>query len=108
MNKSKKYILPEGADGNKCFGYNAFRPFEKKEIKMNEDELTEGTTEVVDHGLAKKEFRPTHVNVNIWEIDAHYLASFNHNPRRVFHSIEELLVAIEVEIKRLGGTLGGG
>ena len=78
-----------------------------KETKMNEDEKTEGTTEVRVDG-AKKEPRPTQVNVNIWEADSHYLASFNHAPRRVFHNVEELLVAIEVEVKRLGGTLGDG
>lgn len=56
---------------------------------------------------AKKESRPTQVNVNIRYVDAHYLASFSHNPPRIFHNMEELLVVIEVEVKRLGGTLGG-
>jgi len=70
---------------------------------MNEDEKTEGTTEVVDHGSAKKELPPRWVNINIKRVDGHYLVTFRHDEARVFHNVEELLVAIEVEVKRLGG-----
>ena len=50
---------------------------------------------------AKKEFRPSYVNVKIREAESHYLVSFGHGPTRVFHNVEELLLAIEVEVKRL-------
>lgn len=88
-----------------------------KETKMEDPKTSEGTAsneertggdvEVVRHEV-KKESRPSHVNVNIREAESHYLVSLNHGPTRVFHNVEELLVAIEVEVKRLGGTLGGG
>jgi len=42
------------------------------------------------------------VGVNIKFSDSHYLASFNHNdPPRVFHNMQELLAAIEVEAGKL-------
>ena len=50
---------------------------------------------------AKKASGPNRVNVNIQESDGHYLVSFHHGPPRVFHNTEELLVAIEIEVKRL-------
>lgn len=55
----------------------------------------------VDLSMGKKECGPGSVSVNIRHADGHYLASFYHNSPRVFHNIEELLVAIEVEVKRL-------
>ncbi|MCK4384709.1 MAG: hypothetical protein KAW52_00455 [candidate division Zixibacteria bacterium] len=70
---------------------------------MNEDEKTEGTAEVIDHGPAKKEFRPSRISVTIREAESHYLVSFGCGSTRVFHNVEELLVAIEVEINRLRG-----
>lgn len=43
------------------------------------------------------------VGVNIKFTDNHYLASFNHNePPRVFHNMQQLLTAIEVECAKLG------
>jgi len=50
---------------------------------------------------AKKASGPNHVYVKIQESDGHYLVSFHHGPPRVFHNTEELLVAIEIEEKRL-------
>lgn len=50
---------------------------------------------------AKKTSVLNHVYVKIQESDGHYLASFHHGPPRVFHNVEELLVAIEIEVKRL-------
>jgi len=77
-----------------------------KEIKMSNNKNTASAESVEQEHprdlTAKKESRPTQVNVNIWEADSHYLASFNHQSRRVFHNVEELLMAIEVEVKRLG------
>jgi len=73
------------------------------EIKM----LKDGKD--VEMRPAKKEFRPTTVSVVIREADNHYLATFDHgSSKRIFHNIQELLMAIEVQVKRLGGTLGGG
>ena len=66
-------------------------------------ERTEG-----EGSIEPKNFRPTNVNVRIREAESHYLVVFGSGPTRVFHNVEELLVAIEVEVKRLGGTLGGG
>ena len=42
------------------------------------------------------------VGVHIKFSDSHYLASFNHNePPGVFHNMQELLAAIEVECAKL-------
>ena len=69
-----------------------------KEMKMN-DERTEGETPRGDVGVREKSAKPfklSQVSVVIFYADNHYLASFNHAPRRVFHNTEELLRAIEV------------
>ncbi|MCK4859204.1 MAG: hypothetical protein KAS87_01460 [Candidatus Omnitrophica bacterium] len=42
------------------------------------------------------------INVNIELTDSHYIASFNHGKRRVFHNMPQLLTAIEVESAKLG------
>lgn len=75
-----------------------------KETKMEDPKTSEGTAsnhEITGEDVevkvdGRKEPRLTQVNVNIWLADGHYLASFNHNPRRVFHNMKELLRAIEV------------
>ena len=77
-----------------------------KETKMqNEDK---GPEREQPRDLSVKEFRPSHVNVNIRETESHYLASFNHGPTRVFHNVRELLVVIEVEVNRLTAKLRDG
>jgi len=100
----KETTLPEGADGNKCFGFNAICPFGKKETKMQNEtspeELSGEDVEVRVDGR-KPTPRPRYVNVSIRFADVHYLASFNHGPHRVFHNLEELLRAIEVECEKL-------
>jgi len=60
------------------------------------DEKTEG-----QDVSTKKLSGPNHVNVKIQEVDGHYLANFHFGPPRLFHNVEELLVAIEVEVKRI-------
>jgi len=92
-NPKKIITLPEGADGNKCFGYNAIRPFGKKEAKMPEnEEQTEPTRERP---------RRKHVYVDIQEANGHYLLSFSHGPPMVFHSMTEFLEAIREEVRNL-------
>ena len=54
-------------------------------------------------GGAKKESRPTNVNINIRFIDTHFQVTFRHEVTRIFHNMEEVLLAIDVEIKRLIG-----
>ncbi len=74
-----------------------------KETKMNEDEKTEGKGSIMECDQpAKKEYRSTQVSVVIREADSHYIVTFDHgSTKRIFHNVEELLVAIEVEVKRL-------
>ena len=80
-----------------------------KEIKMSNEltsspgEETEGQVGVLKDG--EKPFKLRQVSVVIFYADNHYLASFNHNPRRVFHNMPELLTAIEVECKKRVGAL---
>jgi len=74
-----------------------------KETKMK-DERTEsesprGDVEVRVDG--RKTPKLTQVSVVMFYADNHYLASFNHAPRRVFHSMIELLDVIEVEAEKL-------
>ena len=42
------------------------------------------------------------ISVDIKLADNHYLAKFNHGSPRVFHNIQQLLTAIEVECDKLG------
>ena len=42
------------------------------------------------------------VGVNIKLVDGHFLTTFNHDFPRVFHNMQELLAAIEVEAGKLG------
>jgi len=42
------------------------------------------------------------VSVNIKLVDGHYLATFNHDAPRIFHNMQQLLMAIEVESSKLG------
>jgi hypothetical protein len=42
------------------------------------------------------------IGVNIKLADGHYLATFNHDVPRIFHSLPRLLTAIEVETAKLG------
>lgn len=42
-----------------------------------------------------------HVYVDIQEADGHYVASFSHGPPKVFHSINQVLMAIGEEVKKL-------
>jgi len=65
--------------------------------KVNTEEREEGSGSISE----KPTFRKW-VSVNIKFSDSHYLAYFNHNDRpRVFHNMEELLAAIEVEAGKL-------
>ena len=77
-----------------------------KETKMegqdtaSEPEETGGMIEVLKDG--GKPVKRRWVGVNIKFSDNHYLASFNHNdPPRIFHNMEELLLAIQVECEKL-------
>lgn len=63
------------------------------------EEQPEGKVEVLKDG--GKPFKLRQVSVVIFYADNHYLASFNHAPRRVFHNMPELLTAIEVECEKL-------
>lgn len=71
---------------------------------MSNGENTEVVEERSDVGVSSTEKPKVRkwVGVNIRFNDGHYLASFNHNePPRVFHNMEELLAAIEVEAGKL-------
>ena len=63
------------------------------------EKLTGGDVEVRMEG--EKPLKLRQVSVVIFYADNHYLASFNHAPRRVFHSMIELLNAIEAECEKL-------
>lgn len=52
----------------------------------------------------KPEFRKW-ISVDIKLADSHYLAKFNHGSPRVFHNMQQLLTAIEVESAKLGPGL---
>jgi hypothetical protein len=70
---------------------------------MNGDK-TDGPEERTDQEVTSEKPRLRKwVGVNIKLTDKHYLVSFNHNdPPRVFHNIQQLLTAIEVECDKLG------
>lgn len=63
------------------------------------EETAGGDVEVREDG--RKTPKLTQVSIVIFYADNHYLASFNHAPRRVFHSMIELLDAIEIECAKL-------
>ena len=69
------------------------------EDKTSPEEQTGGDVEVRVSG--EKPFKLRQVSVVIFYADNHYLASFTHAPRRVFHNMPELLTAIEVECEKL-------
>ena len=50
---------------------------------------------------AKKEPRPTNVNINIRFVDSHFQVTFRHEVTRIFHNMQEVLDAIEVEAEKL-------
>ncbi len=66
----------------------------------SQPEETEGKIEVLKNG---KPFKPRWININVKMVDGHYLVTFRHDEARVFHNMEELLMAIEAEVNRLGG-----
>ena len=41
------------------------------------------------------------VGINIKCVDGHFLTTFNHDFPRIFHNMQELLAAIEVEASKL-------
>ncbi len=79
-----------------------------KEMKMEDPKTSEGTDareeQTGGHEVrvdGRKTPKLTQVSVVMFYADNHYLASFNHAPRRVFHNMTELSTAIEVECEKL-------
>lgn len=67
-----------------------------------EDEAkTEEREETPEISSEKPTFRKW-MGVNIKLVDGHYLVTFNHDVPRIFHSLPQLLTAIEVEAAKLG------
>lgn len=67
-------------------------PDEKEEQELSEGDIS---------SLGNKHYIPKWVSVNIKKVDGHFIVSFQHGPERVFHNMQELLTAIEVEAGKL-------
>ena len=72
-------------------------------MSNGEEKETADTREETPEPLSSE--KPTFrkwVDVNIKLVDGHFLTTFNHDFPRIFHNLQELLAAIEVEAGKLG------
>ena len=53
-------------------------------------------------GASEKPTFPKRIFFDVKLVDNHYLATFNHDFPRIFHNMQQLLTAIEVESAKLG------
>lgn len=67
-----------------------------------EDTGTADEREKTPESLSPKPQYRKWMGVNIKLVDGHYLATFNHDVPRIFHNMQQLLTAIEVEASKLG------
>jgi len=89
-------------------GYQLFNKAFYPSLILNGGETMDG-----DRNTGEQEERSDHeissskpkirkwVGLNIKFIDGHFLVSFNHDTPRIFHNMEQLLRAVEVEAGRL-------
>lgn len=66
----------------------------------NDEETGDQREETPEISSEKPKLRKW-VGVNIKHIDGHFLAHFNHDGPRIFHTMKELLAAIEAEAAKL-------
>ena len=70
----------------------------------DQNEGTDGPSEreEISAPISEKPTFRKWVGVNIKVADGHYVATFNHGEPRIFHNIQQLLTAIEIESAKLG------
>jgi len=69
---------------------------------MNGEDKRNNTEETPELLSSEKPTIRKWMGVNIKLVDGHYLVTFNHDVPRIFHTLPQLLTAIEVEAAKLG------